>query len=164
MAMGDGIARAKQAEFVQALRARGVRCTSQRLAVLTVLAEAGHHLSVAEVHARVTIQQPGVGLATVYRALELLVDLGLATRIHLMDGCHRYAAASRGHRHQAVCNRCGRVIEIGPCALTSIADDVARRYHFVIESHWLQFFGHCETCQHRPPAASRRARSAGEHS
>ncbi len=129
------------------LRARGLKCTPQRLAVLHSLIDSAHHLSVAEVHSRVQATYPGIGLATVYRTLELLADLKLIVRLHLEDGCHRYTTASSGHRHQLVCSGCGLVVEFAECSLASIAEDLASRTSFKIEGHWLQLLGKCQSCQ-----------------
>ncbi len=129
------------------LRERGLRCTAQRLAVLKALDQTAHHLSAAEVLSTVRQALPKVGLATVYRTLELLADLGLVARVHLEDGCHRYTAASSGHRHQLICRNCGLVIEFGECALGGLAESIAQRTEFAIEGHWLQLYGRCRDCQ-----------------
>ena len=129
------------------LRHRGLRCTAQRLAVLRVLDETPYHLSAAEVLGAVRQALPQVGLATVYRTLELLADLGLVARVHLEDGCHRYTAASSGHRHQLICSECGLVVEFGECALGGLTETLARRTDFAIEGHWLQLYGRCRDCQ-----------------
>ncbi|TAK31213.1 MAG: transcriptional repressor [Chloroflexota bacterium] len=129
------------------LRQRGLRCTAQRLAVLKVLDETPHHLSAQEVLSAVRQDLPRVGLATIYRTLELLADLGLVARVHLVDGCHRYTAASSGHRHQLICSRCGLVVEFGECALSGLTETIARRTEFAIEGHWLQLYGRCRDCR-----------------
>ncbi len=128
------------------LREHGLKATPQRLAVLEILTRAGRHLAAADVYEQARRVLPGTGMATVYRTLELLANLGLVVRMHLEDGCHRYAPASAGHRHQLVCRDCGRVVEFEDCALTNIAQRLAQRTNFAIEGHWLQFFGRCGTC------------------
>ena len=134
------------AEATALLRERGLKCTRQRMAVLQVLSSSACHLSVAEVYRRVKAREPRTGLATVYRALELLTDLRLVVRLHLEDGCNRYAIASRRHMHQLVCKDCGLVVEVGDCSLNEMSEKLARRAGFEIEGHWLQFYGRCRTC------------------
>jgi len=133
--------------FADELRQHGLKSTRQRLAVLQILHSSPHHLSAVEVHERVRALQPGVGLATIYRTLERLADLGLSVRVHLDDGCHRYALAGVGHRHQLICSSCGLVLEFGECSLANVAQRLASETNFSIDSHWLQFFGRCRECQ-----------------
>lgn len=133
--------------FADELRRHGLKSTRQRLAVLHTLHNSPHHLSAVEVQDRVHAFEAGVGLATIYRTLELLADLGLIVRVHFDDGCHRYASASLGHRHQLICSGCGLVVEFGECALASVAQRLASETSFSIDSHWLQFFGRCRECQ-----------------
>ncbi len=82
---------------------RGLKCTPQRLAVLGILQESPRYFSITETYKKVKRVLPGTGLATVYRALEALVDLGLIVRVHLEDGCHSYTVAPIGHQHTIVC-------------------------------------------------------------
>jgi Fe2+ or Zn2+ uptake regulation protein len=126
---------------------RGFKCTPQRLAVLSVLEGSLTHLSIAEIHKRVKRILPGTGLATVYRALETLVDLRLVVRVHLEDGCHSYAIAPNGHQHPIVCIECSRVAEFAECPLEDISRKLSKETGFEIQDHFLQLFGKCQKCQ-----------------
>jgi Fur family ferric uptake transcriptional regulator len=118
------------------LRAAGWRLTPQRQAVLRP----------ADVYTRAQAAGLRLGLTTVYRTLDILVELGLVQRLHLEDGGQCYAASGQGHRHQLVCSGCGRVVEFTDCDLADLHQRLAQRTHFRIEGHWLQFTGLCETC------------------
>jgi Fur family ferric uptake transcriptional regulator len=124
-----------------------LKCTPQRLAVLCVLDGSKTHLSISDIHKRVKRILPGTGLATVYRALETLVDLGLVVRVHLEDGCHSYAIASDEHQHPIVCMKCNRVVKFKECPLEDISKELSRKTGFIIQKHFLQLFGRCERCQ-----------------
>jgi len=100
------------------LRARDMRVTPQRLAVHAALQELGRHSTAEEVLARVHGTVPGVSLPTVYAALELLADLGLATRLQAGRAV-RFDPRTQPHHH-FVCTECGAVtdldadVELGP--------------------------------------------------
>jgi len=89
---------------------------------------------------------PGTGLATVYRSLETLIDLGLVVKVHLEDGCHSYAVAPEGHRHPIVCTECNKVIEFAECPLDKISEKLSRDTGIQIQNHFLQLFGKCREC------------------
>jgi Fe2+ or Zn2+ uptake regulation protein len=109
---------APPADLRAALRARGMRVTPQRLAVHGALHALGRHSTAEEVLDRVHGTVPGVSLPTVYAALELLADLGLALRVHAGRAV-RYDPRSEAHHH-LVCTACGAVtdldadVELGP--------------------------------------------------
>jgi Fur family transcriptional regulator, ferric uptake regulator len=126
---------------------QGLKCTPQRLAVLSVLKESPKHFSITEIHKKVKKILPGTGLATIYRALETLIDLGLVIRVHLEDGCQSFAVAPIGHQHRIVCIGCNRVVDFAECPIEAILGKLSRQTGFAIQNHFLQLFGKCRTCQ-----------------
>jgi Fur family peroxide stress response transcriptional regulator len=97
-------------EIRTALRAHGLRVTPQRLAIDGALRALGHHATAEEVLARVHGTVPGVSLPTVYAGLELLADLGLATRVHAGRAV-RFDPRADPHHH-FVCDTCGAVADL----------------------------------------------------
>ncbi len=126
---------------------RGLKCTPQRLAVLKVLQDTRAYLSINTIHEKVKEFLPETGLATVYRSLETLVDLNLAVKVHLEDGCHSYAVAPEGHRHPIVCTDCNKVIEFAECPLEDLSKKISKDTGVEINTHFLQLFGKCGECQ-----------------
>lgn len=124
-----------------------LKCTPQRLAVLKVLQDNAAYLSINNIHSKVKELLPETGLATVYRALETLVELNLAVKVHLEDGCHSYAIAPEGHRHPIVCTECNKVIEFADCPLEKLSEKLSRDTGVLIQNHFLQLFGKCRECQ-----------------
>jgi Fur family ferric uptake transcriptional regulator len=113
---------ANDAENLKAFfHSKKLKCTPQRLAVLKALRESGAYMSINQLDRKVKEMLPGTGLATVYRALETLEDLGLVVKVHLEDGCHSYAVAPEGHMHPVVCTECSRVIEFAECPLGELS-------------------------------------------
>ena len=104
-------------------------------------------MSINSIHVKVKALIPGMGLATVYRALETLVELNLAVKVHLEDGCHSYALATQGHRHPIVCTECSKVIEFAECPIEDISKKLSKNTGFKVQNHFLQLFGQCKECQ-----------------
>ncbi len=127
------------------LRAAGHRVTAPRRAILRVLAASDRPLGEGEILARARREVPGLGLATVYRTLDLLVRLGMVQRLHLPDGRHA-AILAEGHRHPLVCRRCGRVVRFQECGLEEVIARLEAQTGFRIEAHRLELVGTCGAC------------------
>ena len=133
-------------DVTQQLAARNFRLTRQRRAVLNVIAEADSRLSPAEVYARAERSCRDLGLATVYRTLEILSELGVIRRVHMSDNCESFAPASLAHGHHVICVECGRVTEFEGCDISSVLAKAARQTGFRVEEHWLELMGTCAEC------------------
>jgi Fur family ferric uptake transcriptional regulator len=129
------------------LRARGFRFTRQREAVLATLSKAERGLDPAEILERGRAQCPELGLATVYRTLDLLIELGIVRHIHGGKGCAAVAGTEREHGHYVVCTRCGRVTEFSTCDIQAVEAAAARETGFKISAHFLELAGMCARCQ-----------------
>jgi Fur family transcriptional regulator, ferric uptake regulator len=121
------------------MRGRGYKATPQRVAVLRALAEEQHQ-SLEEIRVRC----PEVGLVTVYRALDLLGELGIVRRLDLGDGA-RYELA-RDHHHHMICESCGDISEFDECPLDSELLP-PKSADFEIRAHSLEVYGRCGACR-----------------
>lgn len=137
----------------QALQDQGLKLTRSRMAVLQVLGATSEHLKVAEVHRRAREIEAGVGLASVYRTMDLLARLRLVKHVHVEHRHRHYARLSEQHGHHLVCNGCGLVVEFNDCELDRLTRALARRTKFRIEGHCMDFFGQCRDC--RQPSTPR---------
>ncbi|OHV35903.1 MULTISPECIES: Fur family transcriptional regulator [Pseudofrankia] len=127
-------------------REQELRLTPQRAAVLAVLRAAHDHPTASEVYERVRAVAPGIGSATVYRSLALLVDTGHALELNLGAGvAARYDANTDRHDH-AVCDRCGRAVDIDHPIPRGMVAEIARNSGFSITGYDLQFRGLCPEC------------------
>jgi Fur family ferric uptake transcriptional regulator len=133
---------------IQTLRDKGYRMTQPRRTILAVLAESDALLRPGEVLARARRHNPSLGAVTVYRTLNLLVELGFVRCIHLEDGCARYARKSRGHNHHLICIGCQAAIEFPECGLSALMNRLAKETGFQIQGHILELVGLCPNCQH----------------
>ncbi len=129
------------------LRAQGYRRTPAREAVTRVLAASERVLEVMEVFQQARTYYPKLGLVTVYRTLDKLTEAGLVQRVHRPDGCGAYVATRDGHVHLVICSQCGRVDYFDGDDIAPLMERVAQQSGFVVQEHWLQFFGLCQPCR-----------------
>lgn len=140
----------------QRLQAHRHKLTAPRQELLRLfLARPDEHLSAEEVH-RALRRDTRVGLATVYRNLELLSLLGLLQGTEFGDGCTRYelgALTPREHQHHhVICLRCGKVLEYANDLLEPLERDIAEQMDFYIIDHQVKFYGYCAVCRDADPA------------
>ena len=123
------------------------KLTRPRRAVLDIIAAADHHLTPAEIYNKAKAKKLRLGLTSVYRTLDLLVNLGYVQRIHLQEGCHSYVTAGRTHGHQLVCTECGRAEEFAECDLDPLMKGLQKKTGYAIQVHMLELMGLCPECQ-----------------
>lgn len=126
------------------LTAHGYRLTGPRRAIVAELRAAGRYCTANDLYHRLAAS--GVGLASVYRTLELLAQLGVAERRAGTGGEASYLYCSPRHHHHVVCTRCGLVREVELCPGGELAREAERATRFKIERHTLDFYGLCATC------------------
>ena len=126
--------------------AAGQRLTPQRDLIAGVLEEAGQPVTAQEVWHRVTRLAPGVGRATVFRALDALVGAGIARRIALAPRRTAYVSCSDRHHHHLVCQRCGTVQELPEADVAPLIRRLLRARGFVVDHASLDVLGSCGPC------------------
>lgn len=141
----------KKDQFKKILKEKGFKLTTQRDRVLSVLQDnASQHMTVEEIYNKVKEQCPDIGLATVYRTIQLLHDLKMIEKLNLNDGCIRYEMGkfdeAHHHHHHLICENCGRVYEVEDDLLESIEEIVSQKYNFKINNHVVKFYGICGEC------------------
>lgn len=133
------------------LHAASYKLTPQREATVLVLLEhEADHLSAEDVFLLVKDKSPDIGLATVYRTLELLTELKIVDKINFGDGVARFDLRKEGadhFHHHLICIECGKVEEIQEDLLGDVEKIVESRWNFEIKDHWLTFHGICRTCK-----------------
>ena len=127
--------------------AEPIRTTRQRQVVADVLAEVAEFRSAQEIHAELDERGDHIGLATVYRTLQLLADAGNVDVLRSDAGEALYRHCSTGHHHHLVCRSCGRTVEVEGPAVERWADRIAGEHGYTDISHTLELFGTCSECQ-----------------
>ena len=143
-------------KFKEMLKEKGLKVTNQRLIVLEVLAEhKDRHMTAENIYDLVREDYPEIGLATIYRTVQLLLEMQLVDRINLDDGCVRYEireildGKDRGqHRHHhLICKSCGKVFSFWHDFLDELECHIEEETGFHVLDHELKFYGHCRECK-----------------
>lgn len=122
----------------------GQRQTRQREAIGRVIAGARGPLTAREIHAQAQAETSALGIATVYRAIKLLLEAGEIKCVVLPSGEARYESATRGHHDHFLCRMCEQVFDLG-CPLR-LPRGTALPGGFVVEDHEMTLFGLCPSC------------------
>jgi Fur family ferric uptake transcriptional regulator len=148
MAKSSGAARRggnlSRAEWMlRRLDEAGVRLTGRRELVVDAIADrTGSFTPEALVD---ELRPQGIGRATVYRALEVLEELGVLQRVHL-GRCHAFTVCDAGHHHHLLCSGCNRVVPVDASVIESEIRKLASRLRFQVDTHTLEFAGRCAEC------------------
>lgn len=133
-------------DFPSILRERGLRATSGRLALLDALANEQYPVTVEHLQSKMRVQQD---LATLYRALDALVESQIVTRVDLQHGhAHFELLIGRPHHHHVICRSCSTIenIEV-PHERRPEQTALQRAKRFAsIDTYTLDFFGLCNRC------------------
>lgn len=152
---GGGFRNSQRGPLGGRLQGHGHRMTGPRRVILGVLESADEYLSAEEVYMIVYAGHPGIGIATIYRTLQMLAEIGIAERVDTGDGKARYKLGpveDQPRRVVLVCTNCSRTIPI-----TGLTDDTetviaqlermtADQHRFRMNRTLIQLFGLCEQC------------------
>lgn len=136
--------------FYRKLHEKEYKITPQRQVILKTFLENGaEHLSAEEVYKLVKTKNPDIGLATVYRTLDLLAELDILQKMDFGDGKGRYEINDEDvhHHHHLICLRCGHVEEFEDDLLETLEAAIKRKTNFEVIDHQLKFYGFCQKCQ-----------------
>ena len=133
--------------IVSALEHAGYRLTEPRRELAALVADQAGHFTAAELVDAARERHLGIGRATVFRTLDVLVELGAVERLDLPSGEHAYVGCEPTHHHHVVCSRCGRSTEIEDAGLRSVVQEVERQTGYRVDRHRLELFGVCPTCR-----------------
>jgi Fur family transcriptional regulator, ferric uptake regulator len=131
------------------VRARGLRNGGARRKVIEHLGEQSCCRSAQEIYDGIRADGGRVGIASVYRALDQLVELGLVTRVEIGDGVARFEPShgSGVHHHHLVCDDCGRVDPFFDPALEAALEGAASRLDYGMRAHEIVLHGSCGDCR-----------------
>ncbi|MGD8700825.1 MAG: Fur family transcriptional regulator [Desulfosarcina sp.] len=135
--------------MVAALRENQYRITPQRLAILKVLAQSQGHPGVESIFEQVKVNFPTTSLATIYKNVAVLKDLGQVLELGFSDGSNRYDGNKPYDHPHVVCTVCKKIIDPEISTLEDMTQTLMRETGFSISRHRLDFFGICPDCQDR---------------
>jgi len=127
----------------------GYRLSAPRSAVVETLATLGCSVTAKEIADRLRERGEDVGVASIYRTLELLDRLRLARRVDAAEGVARYEPIdpSGEHHHHIVCERCGEVTAFEDRELEHAIEQLSRRVEHAIDAHDVTLRGRCPECR-----------------
>jgi Fur family ferric uptake transcriptional regulator len=124
----------------------GVRSTRQRTAIAELLSEVNDFHSAQQLHALLRERGERVGLATVYRVLQLMAAAGELDVLRTPEGESTFRRCSASHHHHLVCRNCGRAVEIEGPGVERWTQRLAHENGFVDVTHTVEIFGTCADC------------------
>ena len=138
---------ARLKDILEALRQRGHRITPQRLAVLKILAESKNHPSVEEIYQQVKRDFPTTSLATIYKTVTLLKEIGQVLELGFADWGSRYDGNKPFPHPHIICTKCGAIMDPDFASMQAMTQEMAQKSGYQITHHRLDFFGLCPCCQ-----------------
>ena len=133
--------------LTSALKKAGMRVTPQRVAIVEVILSRCDHPSVEQLYEQVRVQFPTTSLATVYKTVHLLKEIGELLEIGTLDGGNRYDGGKPYPHPHLVCTRCKAITDPELPLLRELATQAETVSGYRIISHQLNFFGICPLCQ-----------------
>lgn len=137
--------------YKKTLQDSGYKLTKQRKDILMVMIEHhDKHLSCDEIYRYVTVRNKELGIATVYRTLQLFESLNMVYKINFDDGLSRYELNTGNEDHQhhhLICLECGNVSEVKLDLLESLENEIETTSNFTILNHNVKFYGYCQDCK-----------------
>jgi len=131
------------------IRAAGLRCTAQRIAVLALLREERRHLRVEEITEIARARLGAISGQAVYDTLAALVGVGLARRIEPAGSPALFEARSGDNHHHVVCRYCGAAADVDCVTGSAPCLDPSSTHGYVIDEAEITFWGVCPACQQR---------------
>jgi Fe2+ or Zn2+ uptake regulation protein len=132
---------------VAALRARGLRVSAARRLVLEALYGAPGPITADQIANGLAGRLPRSDLASVYRNLETLEEVGLVRHFHLGHGPGLYAPAGRGEREYLVCESCGTITAVEPDEMNPIRALIQKRFGYEVRFSHFPILGRCPDCE-----------------
>jgi Fur family ferric uptake transcriptional regulator len=137
--------------IVHAFGEAGYRLTAPRRALAALIGAQTGHFTADELLEASRRGRLGLGRATIFRSLDVLADLGVVERLDLPSGEHAFVACEPAHHHHIVCSSCGRSQGVADNGLERVAAAIGRETGYRVDTHRLELFGLCPSCQRAAP-------------
>ncbi|MBU4224269.1 MAG: transcriptional repressor [Chloroflexi bacterium] len=134
-------------QLLAKLRESEYRLTPQRVELIRLIVASEGHPSAARLYNQIKVQFPTMSLATIYKTLDLLKELGEVLEIGLRDDSHYDGNKPYPHPH-LICMKCQKIMDGElEIAVKNIVQEVEQNFGFRILKHQLDFYGVCPDCQ-----------------
>ncbi|MDR4889931.1 Fur family transcriptional regulator [Fredinandcohnia sp. QZ13] len=132
-------------ELVPFLKERGLRITPQRTLILQTILSLKGHPTVEDIHRQI----PHISLATIYNNVKLFVSLRILKELPYGNGLSKYELSNQPNHYHILCEVCGDIIDFNYPTLTQIEDVANKLTKFKINSHQMEVYGLCQSCQRK---------------
>ena len=129
------------------LKEKGHRITPQRLVILRTLVESQNHPSVEDIFAKVRVHFPTTSLATVYKTISVIKELGEVLELEFSSGHNRYDGHKPYPHPHLLCVKCKKIVDPELSSLAHLTRELVSDTGYRILSHRLDFYGICPKCQ-----------------
>ena len=135
--------------FKDLLKHNNLKFTKQREVVLKTLYNNDEHFTPESLYLLIkeTYPELNVGIATVYRTLNLLEESSIVTSISFGSAGKKYELANKPHHDHLICKCCGLIVEFENDDIETKQEEIASKNGFKLTSHLMQLYGICEDCQ-----------------
>lgn len=133
------------AEWKGKLRAAGIRCTKQRVEILSILIKQSKPLTAKEIDKRLKEAEVNLRLSTIYRTLNLLEKEKFIKKLNMKDEESKFELVT-DHHHHLICRKCNEILALD-CPLQEFETELAAETGYQIEEHSIKFYGLCPECQ-----------------
>ncbi len=123
-----------------------LKLTRQREHILNAFLRT-EHVTAEQMYRQLSKKDPHIGLATIYRTLNLFCEAGLAQARHFGSQTQYDNISHKGHHDHLICTGCGKIVEFENCDIERLQEEVARRNGFTIQTHKLELYGLCAACR-----------------
>lgn len=134
--------------FKKILKESGLKYTRQREIVLNILYHSDTHFTPESLYMEIKRKEPNlnVGIATVYRTLNLLEDSQMVTSLSFGAAGKKFELANKPHHDHLICKNCGKIVEFENSIVERQQALIAKEHKFKLTGHLMQLYGICETC------------------
>ncbi|SMO75384.1 peroxide-responsive transcriptional repressor PerR [Melghirimyces algeriensis] len=133
-------------QAIERLKTNGVRMTPQRYAILEFLLTSYSHPTADEIYRALESKFPNMSVATVYNNLRVFKEAGMVRELTYGDASSRFDANMEEHYH-IICRECGKIVDFDYPSLNQIEEEAARKTGFRVETHRMEIYGLCQSCQ-----------------
>ena len=135
--------------FKDILKHNNLKFTKQREVVLKTMYNNDDHFSPESLYMLLKESYPelNVGIATVYRTLNLLEDSDMVTSLSFGSSGKKFELGNKPHHDHMICKMCDKIIEFEDDEIENRQEEIANKYGFKLTSHIMQLYGVCKNCQ-----------------
>ncbi|MGB9627778.1 MAG: Fur family transcriptional regulator [Thermodesulfobacteriota bacterium] len=131
------------------MKEKNFRLTPQRMAVIKILSTSQEHLSVEDIYQRVKEDFPVTSLATIYKTINVLKNVGELMELGFGDDRNRYDGIRPFPHPHLICTQCRKILDPDLPTLSELSKELEEKTGFQIVDHRLDFFGICPECQRK---------------